>query len=69
LFLPGGWEALKTPNLPLESWKLPLYGLRAGNLESVRHRLIVVVQPIGDLFAAAWQRVKSGDAPSYEEAG
>jgi hypothetical protein len=69
LFLPGGWEALKAPNLPLESWKLPLYGLGADNLESVRHRLIVVVQPIGDLFAAAWQRVKSGDAPSYEEAG
>src|SRR5690606_23909557 len=25
-FLPGGWEPLKQPNLPIETWKLPLMG-------------------------------------------
>ncbi|MFD0574667.1 hypothetical protein ACFQ0T_42305 [Kitasatospora gansuensis] len=26
LFLPGGWTELRSPHVPLETWKLPLLG-------------------------------------------
>jgi hypothetical protein len=69
-FIPGGWEALKTPHLPLESWKMPLYGLgrnEANDQLTMPLERIVPLQPIPDLFAAAWKRVQSGDEPKYEE--
>ncbi|GAA3853686.1 DNA-binding protein [Saccharothrix violaceirubra] len=63
LFLPGGWEALSTPHLPLESWKLPFYSLAQD-----RHWTVITPrEPAGELFARAWQRVVDGDAPAYEE--
>ncbi len=67
LFLAGGWEALKVPNLPIESWKLPLYGVDPQQIDSVRYRLIAPRGPVGDLFAVAWQRVVDGDVPRYKE--
>ncbi|HEV7283007.1 MAG TPA: DNA-binding protein [Pirellulaceae bacterium] len=67
-FLPGGWEALKAPNLPIETWKLPLYGLAANRPEEFRIRLILPKGTVGDLFRAAWARYRSGDVPKYEEA-
>jgi hypothetical protein len=62
LFLPGGWLALKSPDLPLEAWKagLPL-GLD-GSLPGAR---VLVPTTVADLFRAAWQRVTDGDAPRY----
>ncbi|MEJ8640444.1 hypothetical protein WKI68_01365 [Streptomyces sp. MS1.HAVA.3] len=30
LFLPGGWSDMSSPTLPVEQWKLPMYGLTAG---------------------------------------
>jgi hypothetical protein len=68
-FLPGGWEALKAPNLPLETWKLPLYGyestdsLRGGTAEK-----IVPLGSITSLFQQAWKRWLDGDRPAYAEA-
>ena len=67
-FLPGGWESLKLPNLPIESWKLPMFGfensdaLRGGNA-----RLIVCPRPLVNQFEMAWKRVQSGDAPSTKK--
>lgn len=60
LFLPGGWADLASPVLPVEQWKLPMYG----------HRLLgplVPVEPAADLYRRAWQRVGEGDAPRFEE--
>jgi hypothetical protein len=68
-FLPGGWEAIKAPNLPLETWKLPLYGyestdsLRGGTAEK-----IVPLGSITSLFQQAWKRWLDGDRPAYAEA-
>ncbi|MCO8121995.1 DNA-binding protein [Stieleria sp. TO1_6] len=68
LFLPGGWEALKLPNLPVESWKLAQLGyqntdrLRGGNAA-----LLVCSRPLPNQFRLAWDRTQSGDAPRYEE--
>lgn len=62
LFLPGGWLALKSPHLPLETWKAPMFGI-----ESAVRGVIVPREPMSDLFARAWQRVLDGDTPAYEE--
>lgn len=67
-FLPGGWEDLKGSYLPVETWKLPLYG-------GQRRKAALILPPgpllptirLADLYAAAWQRVVDGDAPRYEE--
>ena len=65
LFLPGGWHALKTPHLPLETWKDPLLGVAPAG--GVPLGLIAPLVPVAELFAAAWQRVRSGDTPRYNE--
>ncbi|MFC7914863.1 hypothetical protein [Streptomyces sp. NPDC057386] len=60
LFLPGGWLDLKAPALPLETWKQALYPVDGGGPTTP-------LRPLPDLFAHAWQRVRDGDAPAYEE--
>jgi hypothetical protein len=65
LFLPGGWHALKPPYLPLETWKGPLLGV--GPDGEAPLGVIVPRVPVAELFAAAWQRVRSGDGPRYHE--
>ena len=67
-FLPGGWEALKTPHAPTETWKLGMYGITRDKegLQSVlpRHHML---RPVHEIFAEAWKRVIDGDEPRYEE--
>ncbi|MEU5096744.1 DNA-binding protein [Streptomyces sp. NPDC020996] len=65
LFLPGGWVERSAPRLPLERWKLPLYD--AVNGEHTPFAALVPTQPAADLFRRAWQRVRDGDAPRFEE--
>ncbi|MFJ2261692.1 hypothetical protein ACIOKD_25720 [Streptomyces sp. NPDC087844] len=60
LFLPCGWRDLKSPALPVETWKESLYPIR----ESTR---AVPLLPVPELFARAWRRVQDGDAPAYEK--
>ncbi|MGR4878413.1 DNA-binding protein [Streptomyces sp. LARHCF249] len=60
LFLPGGWVEMAFPVLPVEQWKLPMYG----------HALwgpLVPAEPAADLYRRAWQRVREGDHPRFEE--
>lgn len=68
IFLAGEWLDLKSPWLPIESWKLPhLYEIEwdLGNTKPMGGPLIL--RPIDELFVAAWQRVVDGDEPRYEE--
>jgi hypothetical protein len=67
-FLPGGWEALKSPHPPLETWKLPFYGDRnaAGAVTARLHRFQAHA-PFHLLFERAWARIEDGDKPRYEE--
>ncbi|MEV8225338.1 hypothetical protein AB0P41_04585 [Streptomyces sp. NPDC079167] len=60
LFLPCGWIERGAPGLPLETWKERLYpvGGSARTLPGL---------PVPALFAAAWARVRGGDAPAFEE--
>lgn len=62
LFLPGGWLALNRPHLPLESWKAPMFGFTDTPVG-----VVVPREPLGDLFARAWQRILDGDTPAYEQ--
>lgn len=68
LFLPGGWEALKSPHPPMETWKVALYGTRnaAGQPEPPVGRFLAIA-PFHRLFEAAWQRIEDGDVPRYDE--
>lgn len=60
LFLPCGWLERGAPGLPLETWKERLYPV-AGSARTLPHL------PVSALFAAAWARVRGGDAPAFEE--
>jgi hypothetical protein len=67
-FLPGGWDELAAPDLPLETWKAPLYGLtRAENGKLVApFGQVLVQEPPHVLFARAWARYTGGDKPALE---
>ncbi|WP_308189284.1 hypothetical protein [Streptomyces sp. R1] len=64
LFLPGGWTQPPIRHLPLERWKLPLYGLPEG--ESPVLGVIVPTRPVAGLYREAWQRVRDGRGPRLE---
>jgi hypothetical protein len=71
-FLPGGWEALKSPNPPFETWKLPFYGERTMDSEgrtaitAPLYRFLATA-PFHLLFERAWARIEADDIPRYEE--
>jgi hypothetical protein len=65
LFLPGGWVALASPNLPFELWKLPLFIRDGDNVISLG--AVIPVAPAPALFTVAWARVTGGDHPRFEE--
>lgn len=65
LFLPGGWAEQPAPRVPLERWKLPLFG--DVTEEHAPFGVIVPTEPAADLYRRAWQRVQDGDAPRFEE--
>ncbi|MFF5771876.1 hypothetical protein ACFY8V_20145 [Streptomyces californicus] len=60
LFLPCGWLERGAPGLPLETWKEGLYPV-AGSARTLPHLAVPA------LYAAAWARVRGGDAPAFEE--
>ncbi|MBC2900114.1 hypothetical protein [Streptomyces cupreus] len=60
LFLPGAWRDLKGSALPVEAWKEGLYRIDD-------HVRAVPLLPLPELFARAWDRVRGGDTPAYEE--
>lgn len=65
LFLPGAWTDLRTPRLPFEQWKAPLYDLISG--ESAQLGVVVPIEPAAALYARAWRRVRDGDVPRFDE--
>jgi hypothetical protein len=69
LFLAGPWSELSAPDLPVETWKLSLYGAELRTDGSVRKPLdrLVPLRPLHQLFADAWRRWSSGERPGFEE--
>ncbi|MET9958422.1 DNA-binding protein [Streptomyces sp. NPDC006326] len=66
LFLPGGWTETASPTVPLESWKLPMFDALAPGGSPVLG-VLVPGEPAADLYRRAWQRVREGDVPRFEE--
>ena len=67
-FLAGGWEEMSGPDLPIESWKIPLYGLtrnESGKLTAPFDQ-VLPLEPLHLLFAKAWARYAGGDLPALE---
>lgn len=61
-FLDGPWMALKSPLLPIESWKASLYGCDPyGNAPYG----FVPNIPMPEFFKRTWERYKSGDKPGF----
>jgi hypothetical protein len=72
LFLPGEWVPAAAPNLPLEGWKLPLYRIerdRAGGAPRGPLPRFLPLEPLHELFAAAWGRIEAGDRPDHHSRG
>ncbi|THA86881.1 DNA-binding protein [Streptomyces sp. A0592] len=65
LFLPGGWADMPSPALPVEQWKLPLYGLTPGGRPLLG--VLAPAEPAAELYRRAWQRVREGDVPRFQE--
>ncbi|GAA3398721.1 DNA-binding protein [Streptomyces roseoviridis] len=65
LFLPGAWAEQSAPVLPVELWKLAMYGPLAGHRPALG--TLVPVEPVAELYARAWQRILDGDLPRFEE--
>ncbi|MFD6989593.1 DNA-binding protein [Streptomyces sp. NPDC059943] len=65
LFLPGGWTVTDSAVMSLERWKLPLFDLAGGG--SAPLGVIAPSEPVADLYRRAWQRVRDGDAPRFDE--
>jgi hypothetical protein len=57
---------LKSPRVPLERWKLPLFG-DVMHDEYTPFSVLVPTEPAADLYRRAWQRVRDGDTPRFEE--
>ncbi len=67
-FLPGGWEALKSPHPPMETWKLAMYGVRAASGAAYPpHQRYLALAPFHAMFEVAWQRIEEDDTPRYDE--
>ncbi|NRQ34751.1 DNA-binding protein [Nonomuraea sp. NN258] len=62
LFLPGGWSEQRSPRLPLELWKLPMFR-HDGWLGTP----LVPGEPVAALYARAWRRVQDGDVPRFQQ--
>lgn len=65
LFLPGGWLDPRSPHVPLEQWKTPLFESLAEG--SAPLGVVAPTEPAAVLYARAWQRVRDGDVPRLEE--
>ncbi|GAA3771579.1 hypothetical protein GCM10022225_68550 [Plantactinospora mayteni] len=63
VFLPGGWTEWAKPSLPLETWKADLYGLKLYHGEVTSDGVFWPHRPLPELYATAWQRVRTGDQP------
>ncbi|MER6481911.1 DNA-binding protein, partial [Streptomyces filamentosus] len=65
LFLPGAWAEQPSPGLPVEQWKLTLFGLPASGRPVLGP--LVPTEPVAELYARAWRRITDGDLPRFEE--
>ncbi|MGG8406043.1 hypothetical protein ACM614_05215, partial [Streptomyces sp. 12297] len=64
VFLPGPWARAAKPLPPMECWKAELHGARLTADATEVTGMPLPVATLPELFAAAWHRVESKDAPA-----
>jgi len=57
---------IKSPHTPMEAWKLPFFEGLLHDRGAV-FGVLVPTEPAADLYRRAWQRLRDGDAPRFEE--
>lgn len=64
LFLPGAWMDRGSSQLPVEQWKVPLLTIAD---QSTMIGAVVPLAGLPRVFELAWQRVRDGDVPRFDE--
>ncbi|MEV7231883.1 hypothetical protein AB0M79_33490 [Polymorphospora sp. NPDC051019] len=64
LFLPGPWLERGSGQAPIEAWKVALFDLAPDGTAGLG--VTVPFEPVADLYRRAWQRLRDGDRPRFE---
>ncbi|MEV4499416.1 hypothetical protein AB0J84_27425 [Micromonospora arborensis] len=64
LFLPGPWLERGHGQKPIEAWKTSLFGLAPDGTAALS--VTVPFEPAADLYRRAWQRLRDGDRPRFD---
>ncbi|MET7705793.1 hypothetical protein [Micromonospora sp. NPDC005413] len=64
LFLPGPWLERGRGQKPIEGWKTTLFGLAPDGTAGLG--VTVPFEPAADLYRRAWQRLRDGDRPRFD---
>ncbi|MET8119590.1 hypothetical protein [Micromonospora sp. NPDC005189] len=64
LFLPGPWLERGRGQKPIEGWKTTLFGLAPDGTAGLG--VTVPFEPAADLYLRAWQRLRDGDRPRFD---
>ncbi|GAB2934908.1 DNA-binding protein [Micromonospora polyrhachis] len=64
LFLPGPWLERGSGQAPIEGWKTALFDLAPDGTAGLD--VTVPFEPAADLYRRAWQRLRDGDRPRFD---
>ncbi|MFU8850456.1 hypothetical protein ACNAW0_05670 [Micromonospora sp. SL1-18] len=64
LFLPGPWLERGSGQAPIEGWKVSLFDLAPDGTAGLG--VTVPFEPVADLYRRAWQRLRDGDRPRFD---
>ncbi|MEV0728283.1 hypothetical protein [Polymorphospora sp. NPDC050346] len=64
LFLPGPWLERGSGQAPIEAWKVALFDLAPDGTAGLG--VTVPFEPVADLHRRAWQRLRDGDRPRFD---
>ncbi|MFI1196434.1 hypothetical protein ACH4T9_24710 [Micromonospora sp. NPDC020750] len=64
LFLPGPWLERGSGQAPIEGWKTALFDLAPDGTAGLG--VTVPLEPAADLYRRAWQRLRDGDRPRFD---
>ncbi|MFG3417591.1 hypothetical protein ACIBTZ_00805 [Micromonospora sp. NPDC049460] len=64
LFLPGPWLERGSGQAPIEGWKVALFDLAPDGTAGLG--VTVPFEPVADLYRRAWQRLRDGDRPRFD---
>lgn len=64
LFLPGPWLERGSGQAPIEGWKVALFDLAPDGTAGLG--VTVPFEPAADLYRRAWQRLRDGDRPRFD---